>query len=79
MAEMIIILIVSYIIFILYTIIKFSLSGKKTGCISSILPLIIILFISISITRKLNPYKADSLFFQEELTKKIYITNIKNI
>ncbi|WP_312324617.1 hypothetical protein [Soonwooa sp.] len=84
MVELIIFLISAFFIYFIISSLIIRVKGGKLGCFSFIVTILLTYFISVAISQKLNPNKAEPFFNRERITKKVddykseYLRNNKN-
>lgn len=70
MFELIIFIISCFFVYIILGNLIIKIKGDKLGCISFSFTIFISILFSLSISKKLNPNKAETFFFREQITKK---------
>lgn len=71
MFELFIFIISSFIIYTILGNLIVKIKGKKLGCFSFAFTIMIAIFISLGISKKVNPNKAESFFYRDEIDKKV--------
>ena len=71
MFELVIFLISCFFVFLILSKLIVKIKGSKLGCISFTFTIFITILISLSISKRLNPNKAEPFFFREDITMKI--------